>query len=126
MVLIDAQMKVLDDQKLKDLKAKNYTFHAIDRAFLETILEKDIAKEIWDSMKKKYQGTTRVKRAQFQALRKDFETLHMKGEESVNDYFARTVSVANKMRIHGKKMGDVVVIEKLLQSMTSKFDYVVC
>ncbi|CAL8163877.1 unnamed protein product [Prunus armeniaca] len=51
-VLIDAQTKVLDDQKLKDLKAKNYTFHAIDRAILETILEKDIAKEIWDSMKK--------------------------------------------------------------------------
>ncbi|CAL9001413.1 unnamed protein product [Prunus brigantina] len=71
MVLIDAQTKVLNDQKLKDLKAKNYTFHAIDRAFLETILEKDIAKEIWDSMKKKYQGTTRVKHAQLQALRKE-------------------------------------------------------
>lgn len=30
------------------------------------------------------------------------------------------------MRNHGKKMIDVVVIEKILRSMTPKFDYVVC
>ena len=57
-------------------------------------------------MKKKYQGTARVKRAQLQVLRKEFEILHMKEGESVNDYFARTLSIANKM--------------------THNFDYVVC
>ncbi|KAA8530809.1 hypothetical protein F0562_005567 [Nyssa sinensis] len=50
----------------------------------------------------------------------------MKVGESVNDYFARTLTIANKMRIHGEQMGDVVVIEKILRSMTPKFDYVVC
>lgn len=44
----------------------------------------------------------------------------------MNDYFARTLVVANKMHIFGKKMGDVAVIEKILRSMISKFDYVVC
>ncbi|XP_038678443.1 uncharacterized protein LOC119979894 [Tripterygium wilfordii] len=77
-------------------------------------------------MKKKYQGTARVKRAQLQALRKEFEMLQMKVSESVNDYFARTLTVANKMRMYGEKMNDVVVIEKILRSMTAKFDYVVC
>ncbi|KAG6498211.1 hypothetical protein ZIOFF_046123 [Zingiber officinale] len=46
----------LTDAQLKDLKAKNYLFQAIDRSILETILCKDTAKEIWDSMKKKYQA----------------------------------------------------------------------
>lgn len=124
--LTDAQKKVIDDQKLKDLKAKNYLFQAIDRSILETILNKDTAKSIWDSMKKKYQGTTRVKRAQLQALRKEFEILHMKAGESVDEYFARTLSIVNKMRIHGEKMTDTTVIEKILRSMTPKFDYVVC
>lgn len=116
----EAQMKLLDEQKLKDLKCKNYLFQSLDRSILETILKKDTSKDIWDSLKQKYQGSTRVKRAQLQALRKEFETLHMKAGESVNDYFARTLIIANKMRIHGEYMKDVVIIEKILRSMTPK------
>ncbi|KAL5767235.1 hypothetical protein ACOSQ2_014018 [Xanthoceras sorbifolium] len=62
-MLTEAQLKTLEEQKLKDLKAKNYLFQAIDRVILETILKKDTAKYIWDSLKKKYQGTARVKHA---------------------------------------------------------------
>ena len=89
-------------------------------------MKKDTTKDIWDSLKQKYQGSTRVKRAQLQALRKEFETLHMKARKSVKDYFARTLIIANKMRIHGEYMKDVVIIEKILRSMTPKYDYVVC
>ena len=124
--LSDDQRKQIADQRLKDLKAKNYLFQAIDRSILETILNKDTTKSFWDSLKKKYQGNARVKCAQLQALRKEFENLHMKSGESVDEFFARTLTIANKMRIHGEKMEDLVMIEKILRSMTSKFDYVVC
>ncbi|KAM1798885.1 hypothetical protein ACFX12_032910 [Malus domestica] len=50
----------------------------------------------------------------------------MKEGESVNDYFGRTLTTANKMRIHGERMEDVVIIKKILRSMTSKYDYMVC
>ncbi|XP_050240757.1 uncharacterized protein LOC126689560 [Quercus robur] len=36
------------------------------------------------------------------------------------------MAIANKMRIHGDKMADVTIIEKILRSMTTKFNYVVC
>ena len=72
----EIQQKTYEDQKLKDLKAKNYLFQAIDQSILETILKKDTTKDIWDSLKQKYQGIARVKRAQLQALRKEFEVLH--------------------------------------------------
>ena len=39
--LTDAQRKNIKDQKLNDLKAKNYLFQAINRSVLETILNKD-------------------------------------------------------------------------------------
>ncbi|XP_039141196.1 uncharacterized protein LOC120278470 [Dioscorea cayenensis subsp. rotundata] len=125
-VLTDTEKKHYEDQKLKDLKAKNYLFQALDRSILETILTKDTSKDIWDSMKQKYQGTTRVKRAHLQALRKEFETLHMKTGETVNEYFARVLTIANKMKANGEDKGDVAVVEKILRSMTSKFDYIVC
>ena len=52
--------------------------------------------------------------------------LNMKVGEFVNVHFAQTLTIAKKMRVHGKKMEDVVVIEKIPRSMTPKFDYVVC
>lgn len=124
--LSEVQKAELDSLRLKDLKAKNHLFQAIDRSILETILCKDTSKQIWDSMKKKYQGTTKAKRALLQTLRADFETLQIKMGESISDYFSRTMSIANKMQIYGEKMEDVTIIERILRSMTSKFNYVVC
>ncbi|KAK3001482.1 hypothetical protein RJ639_021878 [Escallonia herrerae] len=125
-VMTDAQKTELEGRKLKDLKAKNYLFQAIDRPISETILSKETSKHIWDSMKKKYQGSSRVKRAQLQALRRDFEVLQMKDGESITSYCARTMEISNKMRFHGEKMEDVTIVEKILRSLTTKFNYVVC
>ena len=122
----EEQKETMEAQRLKDLKVKNYLFQAIDRTIMETILDKESSKSIWDSMKQKYQGSTRVKRAQLQALRREFEVLQMKEGEKVDEYFARTLTIANKMKVHGEKMEQVIIIEKILRSMTSRFDYVVC
>ncbi|CAJ2634874.1 unnamed protein product [Trifolium pratense] len=120
------QRKTVDESKLKDLKAKNYLFQAIDRTILETILNRDTARDIWISMHLKYQGSTKVKRAQLQALRREFEILAMKETESVDEYLSRTLAIANKMTAYGETMDQVKVVEKVLRSMTSKFNYVVC
>ena len=50
----------------------------------------------------------------------------MKEGESINDYFTRTLSIANKMSIHVEDLKDLVVIDKILHSMTRKFIYMVC
>ena len=64
--------------------------------------------------------------AQLQALRKEFEVLQMKGGEKVEEYFARTLTIVNKMKIYGENITQVMIVEKILRSMTSRFDYVVC
>jgi hypothetical protein len=122
----EEQRRLAEESKLKDLKVKNYLFQAIDRLILETILVRDTAKDIWDAMKRKYQGSTKVKRAQLQALRREFEVLAMGEGETVNDYFARTLAIANRMTAHGETMAQVTVVEKVLRSMPAKFNYVVC
>ncbi|KAJ6972984.1 hypothetical protein NC653_033347 [Populus alba x Populus x berolinensis] len=124
--LSEGRQRELDAVKLKDLKAKNYLFQAIDRSILETILDKDTSKKIWDSMKTKYEGNARVKRSTLQALRRDFEVLEMKVGETITNYFARVMIVANKMRVYGEIMTDVTICEKILRSLTDKFNYIVC
>lgn len=124
--LSEAQRKTLDEARLKDLKAKNYLFSAIDKTILKTITLKDTSKQLWDSMKVKYQGNSRVKRAQLQTLRRNFELLEMKTGESVTDYFARVMVVANDMRNYGDDMQDVKIVEKTLRTLTENFNYIVC
>jgi len=99
-VLTEAQKQL----QIKDLKVKNYLFQAIDRTIMEIILDKESAKSIWDSIRQKYQGSTQVKRAQLQALRREFEVLQMKKGEKVDEYFARILTIVNKMKVHGETM----------------------
>ena len=125
-VQTDAQQKKSDELKLKDLKVKNYLFQAIDRTVLDTILKKDTAKDIWDAMKKKFEGNARVKKSHLQALRREFETLEMKMGEGVTSYCSRVMTIANKMRVYGEEMGDVKIVEKILRTLTERFNYIVC
>ncbi|GAU32111.1 hypothetical protein TSUD_357950 [Trifolium subterraneum] len=71
-------------------------------------------------------GSNKVKRAQLQALRGEFEILRMKEDESVNDYFGGVLAIVNKMKMQGETMEHSIVVEKILRSMTRKFNYVVC
>ena len=122
----EAQRKTVEETKLKDLKVKNFLFQAIDREILETILDKGTSKAIWDSMKRKYQGSTKVKRAQLQALRREFELLVMKEGEKVDTFLGRTLTLVNKMKSNGETMEQSMVVSKILRSLTIKFNYVVC
>jgi hypothetical protein len=120
------QTRIANETRLKDLKAKNYLFQSIDRGIIETILDKSSSKVILDSMKNKFQGFIKVKRAQLQALRGEFEILRMKDEEYVNEYFGCVLTTVNKMKIQGETVEQTIIVEKILRSMTRKFNYVVC
>lgn len=50
----------------------------------------------------------------------------MNDGESITSYFTRTMEISNKMRFYGEKMEDVTIVENVLRSLTTKFDYVVC
>lgn len=62
-ILTDAQKKQQNELQFKDLKIKNYLFHAMDCSISEITL-KDTTKYIQDSMKIKYQRMNRVKQTQ--------------------------------------------------------------
>lgn len=57
------QLKSTEESKLCDFKAKNYLFQSIDCTILKTILVRDTTEDIWEAMRRKYQGFTKVKHA---------------------------------------------------------------
>lgn len=115
----------MEELRLKDFKAKNYLFSSIDKTVFKTITKKGTTKEIWESMKTKFQGSAMVKRAQLQALRREFEVLETKEGETINHYFDRVMIVSNSMRNCGEVVEEVKIVEKILMTLTYKFNYVV-
>lgn len=67
-----------------------------------------------------------MKRAQLQVLYREFEVLFIKDNEPVDEYFARTLAIANNMATQDEKMNQTIIVEKVLRSVTLKFNYVVC
>lgn len=120
-----AQQKILEELKMKDHQVKHYLFQATDRVVFEQILDRKTSKIVWDSLKGKFGGNERVKRSLLQTLRRDFEVLIMKNDESIDDYFRRVMTVSDQMRSNGEDMPDSKIVEKILQTLTDKFMYVV-
>lgn len=73
-----AETKLTEEQQLKEMENLSLSSHG---EIMETILNDDTSKQIWDSMKHKFKGSTRVKK----------EILRIKKGETVNAYFGRTL-----------------------------------
>ncbi|RDY01227.1 hypothetical protein CR513_15480, partial [Mucuna pruriens] len=104
-IIADDILVVAEGNKLSEAQKK-----AIDEATLKDMKMKNY---LFQAI-----GTARVQWAQQQALQKEYDVLSMTKGKFVNDYFAYTLNIA--------KIEDGNVIEKILRSMTPKFNYVVC
>ena len=124
-MLTVAQEGHLDDARLKDHPVKHYLFQAIYRTVFKQIWDRRTAKIVWDSMKRKFGGNQNAKKSLLYALRREFEILEMKNDESITDYFARVMTISNKMRSNGEDMLDKKIVEKIMRTLTEKFTYVV-
>ncbi|XP_077253100.1 uncharacterized protein LOC143892392 [Tasmannia lanceolata] len=49
----------------------------------------------------------------------------MKDSESVEDLFNRVISLVNQLRVNGEDIQDQRIVEKILRSLTRKFEYIV-
>ncbi|GAA0144188.1 hypothetical protein LIER_04700 [Lithospermum erythrorhizon] len=124
-MLNDNQRALLDEARMQDYQVKHYLFQAINRTVFEQILDRSTSKIIWDSMEKKFGGNEKVKKAMRNSLRREFELLEMKKDETIEDYFGRVTSIANKLRTNGEEMKDRVIVEKILRTLSDPFTYVV-
>ena len=72
-----------------------------------------------------YRGEDKVKIVRLQTLRCEFDNIKTKESESVEDFYDRVILLLNQMRLNGEAIEDKRVVEKILLSLTRKFEYVV-
>ncbi|KAL0377031.1 UNVERIFIED_CONTAM: hypothetical protein Scaly_0820700 [Sesamum calycinum] len=67
----------------------------------EKITSETKAKNAWDILKNSAVGVDKVKKVRLQTLKAEFESLLMKENVSISDYFARVLVMVNQMKRFG-------------------------
>ena len=53
------------------------------------------AKQLWDKLETLYGGDSKVKKAKLQSFKVQYESLKMREQETISEYFERIESIAN-------------------------------
>ncbi|XP_042009130.1 uncharacterized protein LOC121757690 [Salvia splendens] len=123
--LTNNQKNALRDARKRDKKALFNIYQGIDETTFEKVSATTTSKQAWEILKNSFTGVDKAIRVPLQILRGEFESLAMSETESISDYFTRTLVTVNQMKRQGEIIEDVCVIEKILRSLTSKFEHVV-
>jgi len=121
----DVQQATHKYLKKKDGKAMFLMHHSISNEIFEKIMHYESAKETWDALEKLYAGDGKLKKVRLQALRRQYEVLTMEEDETVSQYFDKIINLTNQMTRNGETFTDVMKVEKVLKTLTSRFDHIV-
>ena len=110
---------------------KNYEINAkVVNALMGSLTESEFVKamqlntekEIWDKIIRSYEGDAKVKGAKLQTLRIEYENLRMHSDENIASFFLHLDDVVNRMRNLGETISESTLVEKILRSLTAKFE----
>jgi hypothetical protein len=80
------------------------------------------SKEVWDKLKKIYEGDEKVKQVKLQIHREKFENLKMKETENIASYLLRVDEVVNSITGLGQEVNESIIVQKVLRSLSLRYD----
>lgn len=116
---------LLKENRKKDNKALGLIQQGLNESIFTKISSVTSWKMAWDILETCYQGVSKVKTVKLQNLRRDFENLKMKDNESEDAFMTQVMSIVNQLWQYGDDVEYNRVIEKLLRSLPKKFEPVV-
>ncbi|XP_073304648.1 uncharacterized protein [Primulina huaijiensis] len=105
----------------KDKAARAYILQCLPEDILLQIAKKKTAKETWDSLKTRYLGGDRVKKARVQTLKSEFDAFRMKETETIDEFAGKLSAITGKFSTHGDTLEDSSLVKKLLDFAPEKF-----
>ncbi|XP_073224767.1 uncharacterized protein [Cicer arietinum] len=121
----ERQQTTFKDCKKRECKTLFYIQQSVDSNNFERISKASTSKEAWEILVKYYTGGENAKKVKLQMLRRQYELMQMEEDEVVVDYFNRVQVVVNQMRTNGESLTEVVIIEKILRTLTQRYDHIV-
>ena len=122
---IDAQKVAHRDLMKRDAKALFIIHQCVDADNFQKIRFADTAKKAWDTLEKSYAGDSKLKKVKLQTLKRQYELLQMSDQESIGEFFSRILAITNQMNAYDDKQSDLGIIDKVLRTLTPRFDHIV-
>jgi hypothetical protein len=121
-----AQMKFFNEEKAKRFKALSCLHNAVSEDIFIRIMACKSAKETWDKLKAEFHGDEKSRKMQILNLRRQFEGLKMKETETIKDFSSQISKLVNQVRFLGEDFPDSRIVEKVLVSLSEKFEHKIC
>ncbi|XP_039135749.1 uncharacterized protein LOC120273174 [Dioscorea cayenensis subsp. rotundata] len=116
------EIRAHEEEKTKAPRALFVIHGAVSETIFLRIMDCETTKEAWDKLKEMYAGSDRTKKIQILNLKRQFQVLNMKDNESIKEFADRLMEVVNKIRLLGEDLTDESVVEKVLVSLPERFE----
>lgn len=112
--LSQAQKKLLKEKQQRDAIALGKIQQGVSNSIFPRIIGATKAKEAWDILHNEFKGSSKVRISKLQDLRRDFENINLKKNETMQEFSDRFSKLVNQMKIYGDQIEDKKLVEKVL------------
>lgn len=116
------QQKLYKERVTRKAKARSSLYAAVTPIIFNRIMSLESAKDIWDFLKKEYEGNKKIKGMKAMNLKRELERVQMKENESVQEFADKLLDLTNKLALLGTDLGEERLVEKLLCSVPERFE----
>ena len=121
----EAQKSTFRESKKMNCKARFLIHQCVDPQNFAKIASATSAKQAWDILANTYASSDKLKRVKMQTLKQQFELLQTNEKEGIAEYLNRVQNLSNQVMACGETLKDQDLVEKVLRTLSSRFDYVV-
>lgn len=108
----------------KDKRDLFLIHQCVDSNIFKKIIEQETVNEVWDTLKKLYDGDEKLKKVNMQYLRKQYENLEMNDDELNVELLSKMVALTYQMKSCGEKISELHEMESVLRFLPAKFDHI--
>ncbi|XP_012441927.1 uncharacterized protein LOC105766928 [Gossypium raimondii] len=117
-----AQIRQHTDERIKRHKARFCIQNSVSNVIFIRIMACESPKQPWDKLKEEFQGTERTRQQKLLNLRREFENLKMKEEETMKQYSDRIMAIVNNIRLLGDQFSEAKIVEKVISTFPERYE----
>ena len=114
-----------DVEERKDKMFLVDIYQTISEDLLLILVEKDSAKVAWVTLQTMHVGVKHVKKTKVETLKSEFEAIHMKDGESIDEFSMKLMTIVSSIRSLGNMVEEISIVKKFLRAVLSRFMQIV-